>query len=504
MSQVKSRRLQYPPLLPALVAAHQLALGTSDPERVGHALRITYAILYVLYVVFVYKLCRRYLEPLCSFLAAVLAALPVHVVFLSDILFAELPYGLLTVLFAYQVSGSVKDGVGRWRHVIGSAAIAAAAFLTRSSGLALLGAWVAESAVERRWKLTLVRGVAAILPVLAWQAYVVHVTSSESYRHPAYEYQRAPYLFYNVSYGENARLVNPFEPELGTASAAVLARRFAANAASMPAVLGRALFTGKAVNDADGVFTTLPYTFNGLLILAGLAALARRGFVLIPLYIAFSLALICTTPWPAQFGRYMAPLVPFVALALVYLLRTTAEQLPVPAVARTIPVRSWLVTAAASVLIAKQAYSVMRVNMDRAGREILGRSEREVPDARFFFFTPPWAKYDEALNWLKSHASDGEVVATSAPQQAFLATGLKAVMFPFELDPGKAQRLVDRVPVRYLIREELDIRDICGRYATPVLEAYPELWERVYGSSDGMTVIYRRNEVPMPSSHSTR
>jgi hypothetical protein len=34
--------VQYPPLLPALVAAHQLALGTSSPDIVGHALRLTY------------------------------------------------------------------------------------------------------------------------------------------------------------------------------------------------------------------------------------------------------------------------------------------------------------------------------------------------------------------------------------------------------------------------------------------------------------------------------
>ena len=38
-------------------------------------------------------------------------------------------------------------------------------------------------------------------------------------RQSAYAYQRAPYQYYNVSYLENIRYVDPFVPELGVVSA---------------------------------------------------------------------------------------------------------------------------------------------------------------------------------------------------------------------------------------------------------------------------------------------
>jgi hypothetical protein len=497
--------VQYPPLLPAVVAAHQLVLGTADPGRVGRWLRITYAMIYVLYVLSAYRLARLYLGPSDSLLAAALAALPVHVVFLSDLLFAELPYALLTVLFAYHAAGSGEGGrVGRW-HFATSALLGAMAFLARTTGLALLAAWVAEPLIRGRWKSASLRGAVAILPVIAWQAYIGHVQSGEAYRHPAYEYQRAPYLFYNVGYGENARLVDPFRPELGLATPGALAGRFAANVASVPAVLGRALFTGRGGQDApQGRLASLAYVSMGLLILGGLAALARRRDRLIPLYVGMSLALICTTPWPSQFGRYTAPLAPFLALAMVSLLRALAERLPLPRGAGRPAVRSSLVLAAALLMIAKQSYSVARVEMARAGPGQAGRVGRDRPPVRFFFYGQPWAGYDDALAWLKGHAESGEVVAATSPQQAFLETGLKAVMFPMEADPGEAQRLLDAVPVRYLIRDHLGISDISDRYAAPVLGAHPGLWERIYASPEGLTEIYRRERRPDARGHSAR
>src|SRR5271166_3962248 len=68
----KGQAIQYPPLLPALVAFHQRALGTSDHQRVGQWLRITYAILFTLYVLSVYVLTRKYLTPGYAFLVTLI------------------------------------------------------------------------------------------------------------------------------------------------------------------------------------------------------------------------------------------------------------------------------------------------------------------------------------------------------------------------------------------------------------------------------------------------
>src|SRR5690349_2530668 len=58
--------VQYPPLLPALVAAHQWLLGTSDPAVVGQALRLSYFVIFVLYVLAVYAMARRFLGAACA------------------------------------------------------------------------------------------------------------------------------------------------------------------------------------------------------------------------------------------------------------------------------------------------------------------------------------------------------------------------------------------------------------------------------------------------------
>ena len=44
---------------------------------------------------------------------------------------------------------------------------------------------------------------------------MARVRASDEYRRPAYNYQRAPYQYYNVSYAENVLLIDPFRPELG-------------------------------------------------------------------------------------------------------------------------------------------------------------------------------------------------------------------------------------------------------------------------------------------------
>src|ERR1700730_5174754 len=55
--------LQYPPLLPAVVALHQWVLGTTNVDTVAPWLRKSYAALFVAYALAVLALARRYLRP---------------------------------------------------------------------------------------------------------------------------------------------------------------------------------------------------------------------------------------------------------------------------------------------------------------------------------------------------------------------------------------------------------------------------------------------------------
>jgi len=74
----------------------------------------------------------------------------------------------------------------------------------------------------------------------------------------------------------------------------------------------------------------------------------------------------------------------------------------------------------------------------------------------------------------------------------YLATGLRAVLPPFEIEAAEAERLLESVPVDYLVIDDLEFVDVTRRYAEPVVRAYPERWTLVRGDPTSGSRIYRR------------
>ena len=116
--------LQYPPLLPALVALHQWALGTTDPAIVAPWLRSSYVALFVIYSLIVLALAKRHLSPGFALAATALCMLHIMTIFLSDLLFAELPFAVVSVLFALVAASRVPTS-RPWAREMASFALAA-------------------------------------------------------------------------------------------------------------------------------------------------------------------------------------------------------------------------------------------------------------------------------------------------------------------------------------------------------------------------------------------
>jgi 4-amino-4-deoxy-L-arabinose transferase-like glycosyltransferase len=91
--------VQYPPLLPLIVAGHQLILGTNDPTTVGSWLRFTAFIIFLVYIYAAFTFFKNYLSLHYAFLATVLCLFSLHVFYLSDLLFPEILFSLATLLF---------------------------------------------------------------------------------------------------------------------------------------------------------------------------------------------------------------------------------------------------------------------------------------------------------------------------------------------------------------------------------------------------------------------
>jgi len=494
--------VQYPPGLPLIVAAEAKIFQTTDPVELGRWLRRTYFVGFVALAVALLALARTQLSEGLAAAATCLALLQLNTYLLSDMLFAELPFGLTSVCFVWWLLRPSEHP--RRREAVGFL-LAGLGFLLRSAGIALLAAWVAEAVLRRRWGLVALRVLLSLLPFGGWQAYVSRVRASPEYQHPAYTYQRAPYQFYNVTYAENVALVDPFRPELGKVNARALASRFGENLAVIPSALGEAIsstfgFWRWALNDLqDLVFRARPIPAWVVRIpLYALAALACVGLVLLamrrqwafPAFVAASVALVCATPWPGQFSRYLAPLVGFLAIAAfvgALWIRQSASTSASPLLRRA---ARWMLQGLAGVTVAVQLFTLAQVFLRRQTdprMPSLGRPEQH----HVFYHDRTWASWEKAVEWIGQHAPPDAIVATVAPHLCYLWTGRKSIFPPMEANPDVARRLLEAVPVSYVIVDELTFLDITRLYAEPAITGPLSPWHVVY--SVGQTRVFARD-----------
>ncbi len=500
------RAIQYPPGLPGIIAAEQLALRTNRPEAVGVWLRRSWFVLSLSYILLAFLLGRLFLSRRYAFLLAATCLLNYEMYFISTLAFAELPFAVTSTAFGFLYFKRNQETLTRW----GTAILAIASYLLRTIGIALLAAWIADAAFRKQYRNALIRAGIALIPVILWQSYVHSVEFSSSYKHPHYAYQRDPSMFYNVSYATNVSLKSPFQPELGRASVGDLVSRVLGNLPIVPGSLGQGitsidlLWEGhlRALNRFLKPLSLPWWTVGvclgvfGWLILAGIVVQVWRGPRLIGLYLLFSVGAICLTPWAAQIPRYIAPLEPFLFLALLAGLQAIKEacrRIPSPGAQRmltgfTVSLLFFIVfESAVSLASGIRNFRVKAFYQDAVG------TRREY---WLQHYPETFVSVDRALNWITNHANRNAIVAISMPQWAYLKTGLRTVMPPLEADAGAQQRLIDSVPVTYLVLDRMVMGGGFNEKFPAMVQAFPQKWSLVYSSQNGDTRVYKRAGLP--------
>lgn len=499
--------VQYPPLLPLIVAAHQRVMGTSDYIKVGSVLRITYFVLSVMFLLAAYAFARRFVSPVYALVIAMITALS-YSSFLwpTEILYAELPFAVVSMGFILCHQRNDRPFFAAMSGLLG-----AAAYLLRTAGLALLLAWIAESLIRCRFREAALRAVVSALPVLLWQVYIWRVTASDEYHQPKYSYQRADYQYANVTYGKNSRLVDPFRPELGHVHFRSLSERVAQNIASIPSDLGQSvtipnefippllkhlkqILHVRFSSDLDRVLRAILvvcFFLVGLLALAGAALMATRRHWFLAFYFAITIAMIVVTPFQSQFRRYLAPLAPLTLLFMLLALLASRKWFncspsmwsrAAGGLAMTVPLGGILLVQI--VIAANRIPSMQPVRYyDRDGQEHV---------YRLIGWGVAWQALEPAFEWIRRNAEPDAVVATTVPHMAYLRSGHKAVLPPFVNDPNRARQLLDEVPVSYLVIDRFGTPGIGERYAVPVVAHNPADWRLVFTAPDGMTRVYER------------
>lgn len=493
--------VQYPPLLPLIVAAQERAMGTSDYLPVASRLRLLWCVLSGCYLFAAYAVARRFLPPPYALSVAALTGLSFSA-FLnpSDSLYAELPFALVSMLFL--LVAQARPGRAA---TLGSGVLAGAAYLLRTAGVALLAAWVAEALVRRHWRMAAVRAAMAAVPVLLWQAHVVRVTGSEAYRQPTYSYQRAPYYYANVTYAENGGLRDPFRPELGRHAPSDLPARVVRNLRAVPEALAQSAWVASDSFDwfrpklREHLGMTLPpdavlawtLVLLGVAMAVGAARFAARGDWLPPLYLGATVGLICLTPWPGQFWRYLAPLAP---LSLIFLVRALLDG------------GRWLVAGGTP---ARRTAGSLLVGVPLAGMLLLGTLVageflRHCPTVthhapggatityRPLVYPPDWPPLDDAFEWVRSHAAPDAIIASAVPHMSYLRTGRRSVLPPLVTPPDSALRLMAQLPVAFVVLDRFDEPGVSRRYAGPAVESRPDQWRLAYTAAGGGARVFER------------
>ena len=191
-----------------------------------------------------------------------------------------------------------------------------------------------------------------------------------------------------------------------------------------------------------------------MLVLCGLVILARRRLWLIPVYMAMSIALFAI--WPAAGQSHAIRRVPrgltpqwrcsiVIDSAWRRAGRAEGDATAVASAGSRAAVSSWGSSRRRSTRCAR-ASACSTIPPPWVDAE--AGAPAPIP---LLAYDRPWRLHGEALEWLRQHGRPDEIVATSSPHWAYLKTGLKTVSPPWEEDPVIAQRLLEAVPVDYLV-----------------------------------------------------
>ena len=443
---------KYPPFYPALLAVAML---------LGAEAWLTFKLLSVLLVTTAVVLSfgwvrDRYGPGLAAGVAAVLTLSPALLWssnwILSDPLFLALTLGCLWTFHR-------SDGKSRplaqaqdshddrsWAWIAAGCLMAILATFTRTAGLPLVLAVAGALALGRRWRVAGAFAAAFAIPSVAWWL----------------RSQRAG----QAQYISEFWLIDPYQPDLGTAGIVDLIGRVLEN------------LQGYVFSHIPGGLTTwsgAPLTLLGVL-LVGTAVVGwiRRlrsqttvAELFFPLY--FGLILL----WPAVWSgdRFALPLYP---LLLFY----SGEAL-VAGAARLhprLPLMSGVIVAALLVVPSARGWT-------HATRRAAACREAVRAAGPFACYGEGFQEFVAAARWLGENAPDEAGVFSRKPRIFYTLSGVRSRTYPLSADADRFFEEARKAGVSYVVLDRVD--RLANAYVAPVLMARPEAFCSLVGVGRG-------------------
>lgn len=98
------------------------------------------------------------------------------------------------------------------------------------------------------------------------------------------------------------------------------------------------------------------------------------------------------------------------------------------------------------------------------------------------------------MAWITANTPPDAIIATPHQHLCYLRSNRRTVLPPLEPDPTRARRLLEAVPVSYVVvtdaGENAEVAWISSRYSLPAVQEDPANWSLVF--SNDRTQIYSR------------
>jgi len=447
---------KYPPAYPALLAVLGWAGGVQLFKLASLALTTAAVAITGL-------IGRRWLGAAGGVLAAFVVALNPVLLEYGHYVLSEAPFVALVLFSLWALSEG--SALPAWA---GYAAVAAA-FLTRTAGLPLLGAAVLAPLLARRWRRAGVALAVAVLAAGGWSLYQ-HLAAPD----------QAGYLRQLV-------LANPYDPSAGTVGVAGLVTRGARNLWSyVSGILPGSLTGGGAPAGAPGAGA-------GLLRLTGLllAALGVTGWVhralrrldvaeLFTLLYGAEIAL-----WPSVWTdrRFLLPVLPLVLLYVLVGARAAAmgalRRGGRPSAAGSRAARLGGAVAAVAMLLPGAVYLFSTApGRVRCIADYRAGTPCEAPAMSSFY---------AAARWARDNLPPDAVVANRKPRLFYWFSTRRGDVYRFTSDTDLLLNGLDAMGTGYVVLDAISATTY--QYLVPAVRSHAERFTVVYRNGDPPTWI---------------
>jgi 4-amino-4-deoxy-L-arabinose transferase-like glycosyltransferase len=468
---------KYPPFYPALLSL-VWRIDPHFPENVNWMVAMTATVaLCFLALTWFYLVRQAYAKPWQALLVVAMTAVNWRMVIFATGIYSEMLYAALTV-GALILAERLNLRRWNWTRGIALGVVVGLAFLTRTTGVALITAVAVYFVVQRRIRPALLPMSIALLFVAGW-LFWSHLN-------------RTTTVGINVPYYTN--YLEHFKN--------VLLDIQANTHASMPMTILGVLwrnFLMVVVVSIPVLTLGLDYSwavylgFVLLFIVAGFVRAVGRGWRLLHIYVVCHLALhVVGLPF-VSYDRYLAPILPFLLLCLIRELDTMASQATgILRLAET----GLKKTSAAFILLAVVAIAAV------AGYNYGSTLYFSLKTASFKKEVKPTTDDSDAIDWIRANTDPSDVLVCGRDPLYYLYTGRKATRsmpmtgtIYWRDKQALYLDIVDEVRGKYLVVTASDFEEsyqpeLQTESFKAFIDGNPDKFEPLFRAANGRSAIY--------------